>query len=321
MEKFTQLGLSGKQENKVASVLNREERKRFVGTQIVALFATALIGTSLAGLFLFESGCSQESKHENIQSPIAQSSSTPSMGYSTAAITPATPQVGAEPKKKAPKKPPTVAYNDAASGVSFEYPKRYVLKTPDATKKEAVDQVEFAMNFVRPGGVTIASVELPKGTYKGTDLASASFNVSVNKNVSEEECGQFSLLQSDASGRPAIVPTRVKVAGMKFQEFEAVEGPDTQQADAKYFHTYQNGACYEFALGLETDLNNAADDDVKPIDRTAVFHRLQLLLSSVKINTPETPVVAATAPSVPDTSTASAQPTAAPVAQADGAHQ
>jgi len=308
MTQFTQLGLSGKPEDKKsARITQREERGNFIGKQVVAVFGTALLGTSLAGLILLENGCSQEGK-TSIQSPVSQVLPNPaSSGYSTAAITPAAPEVTPQPKKKAAKKPTTVAYNDLASGVSFQYPKRYVLKTPDNTKQDASDAAEFSMNFVQPGGVTVASVELPKGTYKGTDLASASFNVSVNKTLSAEECGQFALLQPDNSGHPVIVPSRVKLGGMEFQEFEAVEGPDTQQADAKYFHTYQNGACYEFALGLETDVNDA-NEDANPVDRSAVFHRLQLLLSSVKINTPvtqEAPTTAGTVPAAPAVESAS----------------
>jgi len=320
MTQFTQLGLSEKPEVKASpGSTQRDDQPRFIGTQVVAVFATALLATSLAGLFLLESGCSQEgNKNSNIQSPVAQTlPSSTGMGYATTSISPA-PEVAAQPKKKAAKKPTTVAYNDSTSGVTFQYPKRYVLKTPDSTKPEDSDMEEFAMNFVQPGGVMVATVELPKGTYRGTDLASASFNVSMNKNLSAEQCSQFSLLEPDASGRPAILPSKVKLGGMEFQEFEAIEGPDTQQADARYYHTYQNGACYEFALGLETEVSDAAEE-VTPVDRAAVFHRLQLLLNSVKITPQETPEVAV---SVPDAPAQPAQQATTPtVTEADGAHQ
>ena len=71
-------------------------------------------------------------------------------------------------------------------------------------------------------------------------------------------------------------------------------GEGTRQSDSKYFHVYQNGACYEFALNVTTDAS--AEGLVKHVDRDKVFTRLEQILSTVKIN-PITPEVTAAAPS------------------------
>jgi hypothetical protein len=39
------------------------------------------------------------------------------------------------------------------------------------------------MNFVQPGGVAVATVALPGGSYPGTDFASAFFNVNVKSTL------------------------------------------------------------------------------------------------------------------------------------------
>ena len=41
---------------------------------------------------------------------------------------------------------------------------------------------------------------------------------------------------------------------LELRATEAVSGEGTRQSDSKYFHVYQNGACYEFALNVTTDL-------------------------------------------------------------------
>jgi hypothetical protein len=90
------------------------------------------------------------------------------------------------------------------------------------------------------------------------------------------------------------------IGDMQLRATEAVSGEGTRQSDSKYFHVYQNGACYEFALNLTTD---ASDEGlVKHVDRDRVFNRLGQILATVKIN-PLTPEVAtdSPAPAVPAT--------------------
>ena len=80
---------------------------------------------------------------------------------------------------------------------------------------------------------------------------------------------------------------------MELRATEAVTGEGTRQSDSKYFHVYQNGACYEFALNVTTDAS--AEGLVKHVDRDKVFNRLEQILSTVKINS-ITPEVTAEAP-------------------------
>ena len=80
---------------------------------------------------------------------------------------------------------------------------------------------------------------------------------------------------------------------MELRATEAVTGEGTRQSDSKYFHIYQNGACYEFALNVTTDASE--EGLVKHVDRDKVFNRLEQILSTVKINPVVAPEVAAEA--------------------------
>ena len=68
---------------------------------------------------------------------------------------------------------------------------------------------------------------------------------------------------------------------LELRATEAVSGEGTRQSDAKYFHVYQNGACYEFALNVTTVASQ--DGLIKHVDRDKVFGKLEKILSTVKI--------------------------------------
>ena len=55
------------------------------------------------------------------------------------------------------------------------------------------------------------------------------------------------------------------------------------QAEAQYYHSYENGACYEYVLGLGTE-GSATEDGVEHVDRDQVFARLEKILATVKID-------------------------------------
>ena len=71
-----------------------------------------------------------------------------------------------------------------------------------------------------------------------------------------------------------------------------------EQSDTKYFHTFQNGSCYEFALGLQTA---EPIDGIDPVNRDEVFAKLEKILASVKIKSDGGSEVAATKPTQPAT--------------------
>ena len=61
------------------------------------------------------------------------------------------------------------------------------------------------MNFVHPGGVALAAVEMPGNSYPGTDFKSGSFNVSVNPGMTPKPARQFAFPEVEATGTQTIV--------------------------------------------------------------------------------------------------------------------
>jgi hypothetical protein len=263
------------------------------------LFAALLIACSVTV------GCSSEKPKPSTahnQIPVPQNPA-PSMASNTPASLAEPAQ--ATPKKVVRKRPATVTYSDQTYGVSFDYPRKYAIETGDAAN-EFVSSAPLPLNFVQPGGVALAAVELPETGFANTDFSSAFFNVSVHKDLTAEQCGEFSVPQPlpakandetsetsstssnltspSAAGRASTSsPPKLMLGDLELQGTEAVSGEGTRQSDAKYFHAFQNRACYEFALNVTTMARNLGAG-MKHVDRDKVFARLEQILSTVKIN-------------------------------------
>jgi hypothetical protein len=314
--------------------------KRVWGKQVWGKNTSALIFAAVLIVCSVTVGCSSDKPKPvtaNTQIPVAQN---------PAPVLPA-PVMQAETKpaarKVVHKRPATVNYTDKTYGLSFEYPRRYAIETGDAAA-DLVMANPVPMNFVQPGGLALAAVELPETGFANTDFSSAFFNVSVNKTLSADQCNSFAVPQpkvvtptasNDSTTTSAVtapsetqptstqsVPATAEQAGttksdsttasapepqgskllvgdLELRATEAVSGEGTRQSDSKYFHVYQNGACYEFALNVTTVA--LEDGVIKHVDRDKVFSRLEQILATVKINPVVAPEVTAEAPAVSET--------------------
>jgi hypothetical protein len=323
----------------------------------VALFAALLIICSLAV------GCNSDQPKplSSNQIPVAPTP-IPAPVAAPAPVAEAGPKPTA--KKAVRKRPANVTYADATNGVSFEYPRRYGLETGNAAG-ELVASSPLPMNFAQPGGVALAAVEVPMTGFANTDFSSAFFNVSVNKALTAENCGEFSVTEvgskandadksatdktvektavasagtpsasatnasetttaaastSNASSNPHQNQTqapqseasKLMIGKMELKGTETLVDDGNKKTEAKYFHAYQNGACYEFALNLTT-ITPDKDSETKAVDRKQVFDRLEKILATVKINAVENAADATpkTPPTAPAASATAANPTTA----------
>jgi hypothetical protein len=257
--------------------------------------ATAAATAVLALMFVLDfNGCSKGKDKNAKANPTSQTSSGQNTAAPTASVQPVTPleqKVEAViEKKKALKRASTATYKNSTYGVSFRYPKTYTMLTPEKDSKESAWPDPVAMNFSEPGGVTLTTLVLP-----GT-RASSYFKASVNKGLSAEQCGKFASTpeQTELSANPpvdanddSIVPVKTNILGVDFAKAENI----TDQSEARYYHHFENGACYEFALGVED-----APGTTKPVDHLQVFDRLERIMTTVKIKTEPAPAVVASEP-------------------------
>lgn len=254
-------------------------------TASTLVFAGLLIACSLAV------GCSSEKpKSTSSNNQTAMTQPTPPV-----AAVPVVPAPVAEAPKPAHKKTvrratatATVNYADKTTGVSFQYPRKYSLKTGDAADK-LVSSDGMPTGFVQPGGVAIAAVAVPESAYPKSDLGSAFFGVSMNKAMTEEQCSQFAEAKAISTDDPAgataapIAPKAPKlmIGNMELQSSEARYNEGAREEASKYYHVFENGACYEFALKVAT--TGVETEGGKRVDREEVFKKLEGILATVKI--------------------------------------
>ena len=287
--------------SKIASTRGAVARGECFESAVSTLvFAGLLIVCSLAV------GCSSEKpKTEGTtnQNPISQMTPPAAVAPVSAPATPVA-QGTAKPvhKKIVRRTPVTVTYADKTSGVSFQYPRKYVLKTGEGMNELVT---AGAMDFVQPGGVAIAAVAVPEGAYPKSDLASAFFDVSVNKALTAEQCGQFGGSQdatpADATAQPIVRATRLMIGDMELQSTGTLASVGSGKEESKYYHVFENGACYEFALKVAT--TGETDEGGKAVNRGEIFKRLEGILATVKINPVKSGEVTASMPAATNPTT------------------
>src|SRR3984957_11252869 len=260
------------------------------------IFAGILIVCSVAV------GCSSEKPktQSSINQP-ALAQPTPTAAAIPATTPAPTEAVVTKPvhKKVVRKAPVNVTYSDEGSGISFQYPRKYQLKTgEDADKLVSSDAVP--MDFVQPGGIALAAVKVPEAAYPQSDLTAAFFNVSVNKALTVDQCGQF-LGSQEKHAAPQVAPvqaapqsSKLMIGDMELQSVETLTTDGSRQEESKYYHVFENGGCYEFAIKVATGVET--DEGGKHVDRGEIFKRLEKILATVKINPVAAPEVTASTP-------------------------
>lgn len=238
-------------------------------------------------LFMAVSCSKKSDTTTKISAPVAPAMQSP-------APTTASAVVPEKPKKAIKKHRPTTAtYVNGNYGVALTYPRKYSLESGEKLK-----EAPLQTGFLKSGAVEIASLDMPDGLYPDTDFSSALLNVSVHQGLNEDECGQFAAQSNDtaksaddAATKPAdsLQPAAIKLGANQFTEIEQMSGSGDRQSDLKYFHLFKNGACYEFALDVET--SRKADEELAQVDRSKIFKQLEKILTTARIKEVELPGV------------------------------
>lgn len=162
------------------------------------------------------------------------------------------------------------------------------VQTSVSATKDAVNQPS-ALEAAKPSAPTVETAEQ---SAKLTGESAVSVSSAPAPSISPQPT-------SDPQG------SKLLVGDLGLRATEAVSGEGTRQSDSKYFHVFQNGSCYEFALNITTVASE--DGLIKHVDRDKVFDRLEKILATVKINPVATPDVTAETPAAPTAAIAPAQ--------------
>ena len=299
MANFTQLHLGSNTPQESAKKNQGDQTKSSFSKEKTLFGAGLLAVTVMSGVFLLiTNGCSKgSSKVASVNteqpSPMNPQSAITAPAPTIAIAVP--PAISPKPtKKRVQRKAPVATYTEPAYGLSFRYPKNYILKTGDQPQLDLAGIGPVQTDFVQPGGVTVAVIELPRSSYPGTDFTSAFFSVSVSSGLSASTCEQFAFPKNEHPENEPGSVSKVKIAGVDYAMVEDVGDSAKKQPPMKYFHHFENGNCYEFSMGLGTVDDNQAG--LKPVNRSLVFGKLEQILATVKVQPVAIPEVAKDAP-------------------------
>jgi hypothetical protein len=173
----------------------------------------------------------------------------------------------------------TQHFADDVYGISFDAPQGYVLKEGELSDMDlGLGYLgSIPMEFSEPGGVRVATVEVPRGAHSGTDFLNAFLTVSAFPNTTAEQCAQFSPELNYAQP-----PLRQEISGVDFVGIPNSEAATNHEYFGKYFHGFSEGTCYEIGYGIVT-ADAGAQDGLKKTNNDLVLRRLEKILNTIKI--------------------------------------
>jgi len=204
MANFTQLHLG----NKSQETSHKDQKQKELSRQKV-LFGSGLLAVTVLSECSWSSPMAVRKGPRRSQARIPRIKmlpiSHPRPILPTPVVTPAVETPAEKPARKhvVQTKAPSATFSDPINGVSFHYPKSYVLKRGREASLDLAGLGPLQMDFVQPGGMTVAAIELPRNSYPGTDFNAAFFSVSVNPELSASQCEAVLVPAEPASGERA----------------------------------------------------------------------------------------------------------------------
>ena len=170
-------------------------------------------------------------------------------------------------------------YNNPAYGLSFRYPRNYLLDDPSDSESDFIIEAQQDLAAQQPGAALVSIVTIPPDAYPNTTFVSGSLQLIVNRTVSPDVCNSFVALPDDAytSG----VTTAQSIVFHWRQKNSAALGTGYLDRD---YAAISNNICYEFSLEIVTGSNPDLDPRIKDADETRILHHLDKIVSSLQIH-------------------------------------
>jgi len=185
--------------------------------------------------------------------------------------------------------PKLITYKSRDYGVSFVYPWQYALVSARAVAEG--DKSLRPRSDGHDGQITLARIDIPKGFYADTDYENGYFTLSLDQDLSQQECEASLGVPKDGK------PGSENINGTEFRWVETDKGGGGHATKLRQYVTYTNSTCYQFEMGVKT---SNEDGLAREVDPDKVLRRLDGILKTVKILPAESPAAAAEASSTGD---------------------
>lgn len=169
-------------------------------------------------------------------------------------------------------------YTDPTYGVRFRYPASFEL----TNEEDGHVQANFA-GQEKTASLLVKNLSIPREAYPSSNFVGGAFAVIVDPNIqSEGTCRQFRSFWPEHT-------SSTNIHGIKYTQTLSVGVAAGTVSDVNYFHTFQNGLCYEFDFDFDEENNTGTD---LPCSMQWVSDRneselMQQFLSQISFLTPQ----------------------------------
>lgn len=217
---------------------------------------------------LWPSGCHSTQSHSAPAQP------------STAAAQPPTPPVSKQP----PRDSAFSVYHNPAYGLSFRYPRTYLLDESSDSENSAIAEAQQQLSTDQPGAVLVALVSIPPDAYPNTTFRSGTLQFVVDPTLTPETCIASvvpnGLDAQDSAGTSTI-------SGIRFHWLQSGELTQHIAHTTRVYTTFVHGACYEFQLEVTTEPSLVPGLEPKPADTPKILRQLTKIVSSLQFHNPQ----------------------------------
>lgn len=203
----------------------------------------------------------------------------------------------ANPTNKPPARDLTQAfYNNPEAGVSFRYPRNYVLEEGEI---EEHSYFLIRQEALPEGANLAATVLIPDDAYPNTTFEHGSLQLVIDEGLPEAGCRATveDTLTESGSGK---APKEIPVDGIAFWSTEdrSIEA-DTEVAERHYAGFFSE-RCYEFVAVVAVGAEPEPQESIREADAEKILHKLEKIVLSVKwsepLTAPDTTMLRASGP-------------------------
>ncbi len=228
------------------------------------------------------SGCrtSHASPSPSSPSPAAARLANPSAAASSAPSP-------ARPSKHPSRDSEFSVYHNPDYGVSFRYPRNYLLQEPEQNEPDAVADgspfllTQKELDSTQPGAIVVASVLIPDDAYPNTTFAHGHLQFIVNPQATAESCrAAVGSLDSGADGASGTITAQ----GIPFDwRLRHSADAGSRFVNAEYAG-FSKGSCYEFFIEIADAADTEPDSAAKPADISKILRALEKIVLSFQIH-------------------------------------
>lgn len=205
-------------------------------------------------------------------------SSTPTRAPNAQAFTPK-PEHPHSPRREAHPEAFLSAYNNPDEGVSFRYPRNYVLEEGEVQEHSYFLKTQEQLDLEEPGAELIVTVLIPEDGYPNTTFEHGSLQLWVREAESAAAC------RTDADNSQQVTRGNIWTSDalrLDVAEVDSLVGGTSLRE--RSYSAFSGGKCYEFLTAVAVDQTADQEGSAKPADTGKILKRLENIVKTLRLS-------------------------------------